>query len=1120
MITTYLTQRESLKELQSALASGPQRVYAPSVFQGYLLAALREAAWSQRKLLVVAPDASEASRLANDIRAFSGDTPVWILPPRGTIRGSGLIPSHMATGRRHRAVNALAGEAPCIVVTDAVALLERDLDPASWAEPVRISPAGGHGADTDRPQAVGAPSRPDFEQLVRMLSELGYERVDQVEDRGQFAVRGGIIDCFPSTDATPLRFEFWGEELESLRRFSPFTQRSLGDEPQASIYMAATADEEGAASRSGTTGGASPGLLKALEKISPREEPVLTAVDRKLFTEALESFREDAAGVAGERGFSAAYLTALELEQQLDAKASVTIESLAADQPHGFPASGFRFASRKQREAAERLDRLVSDGYRVFVHFSSEGAARRAEHVFTGHASLLEAGAGAAPQEPGAWLVVAPAPAGFVSNDLKIAVFGERSLLRPERAARRQDELLGGRGIAGFRELSPGDFVVHRDHGIGVFEAVETRTVAGVTRDYLHLRYKGDDALFVPQEQIDKVARYIGTQESAPPLNKLGGRAWALARSRARTAAREMAGELLQLYAARQSLPGHAFELDGEWQLQLEADFPYRETRDQAAAIEDVKDDMESAHPMDRLICGDVGFGKTEVAIRAAFKAATQNSQVLMLVPTTILAMQHYETFRKRFEPFPVKVEMISRFRTQAEARRIADDFREGRIDVLIGTHRLLSSDIIPRELGLVIVDEEQRFGVAQKEHLRQLRLKVDVLSLTATPIPRTLQMSLSGVRDISIIETPPAGRNPIRTFVGEYDDEMVGRAITSEKERGGQVFFLHNRVETIDEQADQLRRLLPGVRFLVAHGQMPEKELESVMVSFLEGEADVLVCTSIIESGLDIPTANTLIVDRADTLGLAQLYQIRGRIGRSDRDAHAYLFYPPFTTPTRDAMARLSTLSDYTDLGSGFRIAMRDLELRGAGNLLGGEQSGHVAAVGFDMYLDLLRRAVSEFRNEPLEEKILPRLEVDIDAYIPGSYIPFEAARIEVHHHIAGAADREALERVEDELRDRFGPVPEVVGNLLRMQDIRIRAGSLGASAVTLHRGRLEISGIVIDAAQRQRLEQTGLDFVYHPLKRVLVVWTRDEDGLVALSRLMDAIINGIVSSKEKQSN
>ncbi len=507
---------------------------------------------------------------------------------------------------------------------------------------------------------------------------------------------------------------------------------------------------------------------------------------------------------------------------------------------------------------------------------------------------------------------------------------------RPPRADARL-----GRALQSFADLRTGDYVVHEDHGIGKLLGFETKTVAGVTRDYLFLAFKGDDRLYVPHEQIGKVSRYVGGDAASPALSKLGGKAWQLVKTRARNGARELAGELLALYAQRQRAPGVAYDTEDDLLRQLEASFPYVETPDQDRAIEAVKEDLEAPRPMDRLVCGDVGYGKTEVAVRAAFAVAAAGRQTLVLAPTTILAQQHWNTFRERYRDLPVTVEMVSRFRKPADVKRILADYADGKVDVLVGTHRVLSRDVAAKDLGLVVLDEEQRFGVAQKELLRQLRLEVDVLAMSATPIPRTLHMSLSGLRDISVIETPPQGRRPIRTHVGEYDEELVKVALEREKERGGESFYLHNRVETIDERAEALRQLCPELRFVVVHGQLPERELEDRMLSFLAGDADVLVTTTIIESGLDIPEANTLIVERADMLGLAQLYQIRGRVGRSDVTAHAYLFYPDGQELTPEARARLAALADHTELGAGFQIAMRDLEIRGAGDLLGAEQSG-----------------------------------------------------------------------------------------------------------------------------------------------------------------------------------
>ena len=558
---------------------------------------------------------------------------------------------------------------------------------------------------------------------------------------------------------------------------------------------------------------------------------------------------------------------------------------------------------------------------------------------------------------------VSPARRGFVWRDLRLVLLPDTQVFRkrPPRADARL-----GRALASFADLRVGDYVVHEDHGVGKLLGFETKEVAGVTRDYLFLAFRGEDRLYVPHEQLGQaLALHRRRREGARRSRSSAARPGRTSRRRARASVRELAGDLLALYAQRQRAEGASFDLSNDWLERLEASFPYRETDDQARAIEAVKEDLESPRPMDRLVCGDVGFGKTEVAVRAAFAVAVNGRQVLVLCPTTILAEQHWNTFRDRYRDFPLNVEMVSRFRKPAETKQVLADFAAGKVDVLVGTHRVLSRDVIPKELGLVILDEEQRFGVAQKELLRSLRLEVDVLALSATPIPRTLHMSLSGLRDISIIETPPEGRRPIRTTVGEYDEQLIKQALEREHARGGQAFYLHNRVETIDEAGEKLRQLCPDLRFLVAHGQMGERDLEERMHAFLAGDADVLVSTTIIESGIDIPQANTLVVERADTLGLSQLYQIRGRVGRSDVTAHAYLFYPDATELTPEARARLATLADHTELGAGFQIAMRDLEIRGAGDLLGAEQSGHVAALGFELYVEMLNEAVAELSGQ-----------------------------------------------------------------------------------------------------------------------------------------------------------
>jgi transcription-repair coupling factor (superfamily II helicase) len=701
---------------------------------------------------------------------------------------------------------------------------------------------------------------------------------------------------------------------------------------------------------------------------------------------------------------------------------------------------------------------------------------------------------------------------GFVCPPLKLAAIPEHRLIhrrgRAERPTRR------GRGLLrSFAELRTGDIVVHEDHGLARFAGFDTKTVAGVTRDYLDLEFQGSDKVFMPVDQLAKISRYVGAGGEHPPLSKLGGTRWDSMKARARRAAQELAGELLNLYAERRHRRGFAFPPDSDWLRDFETAFAYTETRDQREAIEQVKWDMEAERPMDRLICGDVGYGKTEVALRAAFKAANAGKQVLMLVPTTILAQQHFGTFTERLRDYPFTIGHVSRFRPPAEQRAAVKRFSEGATDILIGTHRLLSRDVRAKDLGLLVVDEEQRFGVKQKDLLRQLRLKVDVISMSATPIPRTLQMSLAGVRDISVIETPPEGRRPVKTYVGEYDEGLVKQALEREKARGGQAFFLHNRVEDIDETAERLRALCPGISFAVAHGQMDEKQLEERMMDFLRGAADVLVSTSIIESGIDIPQANTLIVERSDTFGLSQLYQIRGRVGRSRERAYAYLLYPSAGALTEEAANRLSALSDYTELGSGFKIAMRDLELRGAGNLLGDEQSGHVAALGFELYMQMLDEAVRSMGDGEVDEDDLRepvRLDVNVDAYIPADYIPYEQAKVDVHRRIAGAREVSELAELRVELTDRFGEPPEPLENLIVLQQARIKLGQAGATAVTFRQGRLAVTPIELDSVRAKRLRAEIPGVLYESGKSQLSMRVPDDpaERFPAVVRAADALL------------
>jgi transcription-repair coupling factor (superfamily II helicase) len=757
-----------------------------------------------------------------------------------------------------------------------------------------------------------------------------------------------------------------------------------------------------------------------------------------------------------------------------------------------FRAARAESPARSIKEAEAELEKQVRSGYRTVVAFDDRGEAERARYGLDRLDARLFEGGRLSP-EPALTFAEARLREGFISPELRLAVYPFRRLVHRRRQA--EARVPGaGRGRLAFSDLRVGDYVVHEDHGVARFAGFETREVGGVTRDYLYLEYKGEDRVYVPTDQLAKLSRYVGAG-GEPTLSALGGKRWQNMKARARKAAGALAGELLNLYAERRTRKGHAFGADGEWQMTMEAAFPYRETADQVEAIESVKGDMEAEQPMDRLVCGDVGFGKTEVALRAAVKAAADGKQVMILVPTTILAQQHFGTFRERLVDLPFVVEGVSRLRKPAEVKAVLADFEAGKVDILIGTHRLLSRDVRAKDLGLVIVDEEQRFGVKQKELLRQLKLKVDVLALSATPIPRTLQMSLAGLRDISTIETPPEGRRPVRTYVGPYDEDLIAKAIQRELERGGQAFFLHNRIDSLPETVERLRGLVPKARFAEAHGQMDEKQLEETMLGFLRGDADCLVTTTIIESGLDIPSANTLIAERADQLGLAQAYQIRGRVGRSRERAFAYLLYPSAEALTEEAAARLSTLADHTELGSGFKIAMRDLDIRGAGDLLGEEQSGHVAAVGFELYCQMIDEAVGAAREAAGEEAPEPvRLDVPVDAYLSAAFIPFEAAKIDVHRRIAAAREPGELRAIRDELNDRFGPPPPEAENLLALQRARIELGLAGARSVEFRGGRLSVTGVELDSESAAVLAEKAEGAVYEWREKTAAIRVPDE--------------------------
>ncbi|MGI8861485.1 MAG: transcription-repair coupling factor [Gaiellaceae bacterium] len=1000
-----------------------------------VLAALHETLG--RELLCLLPEDEQARDAAEAVSWYVDPAHVALLPSRGVRLGSGLEPPAHLVGERARALDVLSRGG--LVCASARALAE-SLPPED-ARPAPIE--------------VRVEDEIGLERLVEILAIAGYERAERVDERGQIAVRGGLVDVFPSTGREPLRIEFFGDDIEQIRAFSPFTQRALHPVTRAVIYPAAERRGDLVDIALDVDEQAIPGDL-----VPPVERPP-----------DLVWQPEDVRRLWEEEGLD-----------QLRLENAALLDPFPHAQAHSFEAQRPAIAARGLAEAETELAGMVRQGRRVLVAFPHRGEALRTQRLLRKvDADVVDEG-GPLPTDPVVQFVVSPARRGFVWRDLGFALLPDVQVFRkrPPRADARL-----GRALQSFADLRTGDYVVHEDHGVGRLLGFETKEVADVTRDYLYLAFRGEDRLYVPHEQLPKVSRYIGADAGAPALSKLGGKAWQNLKSRARESVRELAGELLALYARRQQAPGVAFDLNQDWLERLEASFPYRETDDQLQAIEAVKEDLEAPSPMDRLVCGDVGFGKTEVAVRAAFAVALNGKQTLILCPTTILAEQHWNTFRERYRDFPVRVEMVSRFRSRADQKRILDEFRQGKVEVLIGTHRVLSRDVIPKELGLVILDEEQRFGVAQKELLRSLRLEVDVLALSATPIPRTLHMSLSGLRDISIIETPPAGRRPIRTTVGEYDDELIRTALEREHARGGQSFYLHNRVESIDEAAEKLQQLCPELRFLVAHGQMSERELEERMHAFLAGDGDVLVSTTIIESGIDIPQANTLIVERADALGLAQLYQIRGRVGRSNVHAYAYLFYPEASELSPEARARLATLADHTELGAGFQIAMRDLEIRGAGDLLGAEQSGHVAALGFELYVEMLNEAVAELSGERRIAARPVRVDARVDAYVPASYVAAEALKIDLHRRIALVEDEDELRELVSVTEDRYGPVPEPVQNLFAIQEAKLKLARLGADYLVYRGGRATVGPLALGSAEFQALRAVAPTVIYSTEKR-----------------------------------
>ncbi|MGC8947431.1 MAG: transcription-repair coupling factor [Anaerolineae bacterium] len=998
----------------------------------------------------------------------------------------------------------------------------------------------------------------DLEALLRHWAGLGYEPVSVVEMPGQFRHRGGILDIFPPGDEAPVRIELFGPEIESIRRFDPATQRSAERLEEVTVIPAREAlPRHGPRVVPAVAQAESPRYPEIAEELAVHRESLAAGVPFPglefylpyFYTHPatpLDYLSADGLLVVDEPAECRDAWAELE-EEAVDLRRTAEAEGLIppdypipyltwddwqerlADRPHlvlghgeeevaGELASCFYPAPRY----GGNLDDLMRDVERALragdqVVLVSRQAGRLAEVWSDRHD----------PTPPVEGLPEAPTrPLTFVHGSLEegflltpsLAASGGFSLPLSHQAGEGvRARLLTDAEIFGWRmpeprrplyrrrvapeslyaDLTPGDHVVHEDYGIGIFGGLVTLTLEGEAQEYLLVEYAGRDRLYVPIYQADRLSRYVGADETPPTLSRLGSAEWGQVKARARRAVEEVARELLELYAARELAPGHAFSPDTPWQAELEASFPYVETPDQERAIAEVKADMERPRPMDRLICGDVGYGKTEVALRAAFKAVMDGKQVAVLVPTTVLAQQHYTTFRHRLAPFPVVVEHLSRFRTPAEQARILEGLREGTVDIVIGTHRLLQKDVAFKDLGLVIIDEEQRFGVTHKERLKKLRTEVDVLTMTATPIPRTLYLSLTGVRDISIIETPPEERLPVVTYVGPYDVQLVRRAILRELERSGQVFYVHNRVQTIEGVRRRLEGLVPEARIAIAHGQMPERELEATMLRFVAGEVDVLLCTSIIESGLDIPNANTLIVEQAERFGLAQLYQLRGRVGRGARRAYAYFLHSPGRL-TEDARQRLETIREFSDLGAGYSIAMRDLELRGAGEILGTRQSGHIAAIGFDLYTRLLARAVEELRAQregrPPPPESLSGIHIDLPMPVglPPDYVPDEHLRLRLYRRLAALSEEQQMAEMEAELADRFGPPPVPVRNLFLVLRLKVLARDAGITRIVAENDHLTLHLPGLGNMDRERLQRrlgdrahVGRQGIYLPLER-----------------------------------
>ena len=1034
-----------------------------------------------RPLLAVVPGERTAEELFDDVALFTDS--VWQLPAWGTLPFEHVSPNLATMAHRAEALHRLETGAAGTIIVASVRSATQRLSPSTFA-PIVIESGSEHG----------------FDRLVAELTVHGYHRTDRVESRGEYAVRGGIIDVFPAQGSEAYRIEFWGDDVDEIRSFTIGSQRSVD-------------------------------LVQRVEAFPARElrpDPAVRAKSDALLAEqpwAAETWDRIAAGltfqgieswlpwIADERcAFDVAPerytvvfdpVQSLARSEELRKEESDLAATLAptwgsgAPEPADHPALFLEFGTGPFVEAPPAaagpgdetiemrgLDAVAGDaesiakslghwqgrGVEIIVAMDGVGAAQRISRLLgeAGHALPVRERI----ERTESAVLGEGIHHGFVSPQLGIGIVGEREIAGRRRAHRRARQAKVEDTGDAYRDLSPGDYVVHHHHGIGRFEGLVHREMAGVERDYLLIRFHGEDRIYVPTDQLAAVVRYTGGE--TPRLSRMGGADWAKTRTKVRKAVAVVAEAVVDLHRERAAATGHAFEVDTPWQTEFESAFPFEETRDQVTAIADVKVDMEAEAPMDRLIFGDVGFGKTEVALRAAFKAVQSGKQVALLVPTTLLAQQHFSTMEERFGSYPVRVASLSRFLTAAQQRDVVRSLADGTVDIVVGTHRLLSEDVVFKDLGLLIIDEEQRFGVAAKDKLKSLRTSIDVLTLTATPIPRTLEMALTGIREVSHIRTPPEDRHPILTYVGPLDERAISAAIRREMLREGQVFYVHNRVQSIDHAVARLKELVPDARYAVAHGQMSESMLEQVMFDFWNGDYDVLVATTIIESGLDLPQVNTLLVERADRLGLAQLYQLRGRVGRSSQRAYAYLFHPKEQTLSESAYRRLEAIGEYSDLGSGFELAMRDLEIRGAGSILGETQAGHISAVGFDLYVELVSDAVTKLKGETLPERP-PEIRIDlpVDAHLPEHYVDSANERLEAYRRMAAAETESQVNDVAAEWRDRFGELPVEAAALVDVALLRVEGLRAGLTEIVRVRNEVRLGPVALKASQEVRLDR-----------------------------------------------